>query len=284
MAALDLARPAPDPAAPMIGVFDSGVGGLSVLRALRKRLPQCPMWYAADSGFAPYGLQNRDYILQRSLVLCQALLDKGARLIVVACNTATTQSAGFLREHFPTLPIVGIEPAVRPAVLQSANGRIAVLATAATLRSARLLQLQQSLREQQPHIHWHNYAPDGLALAIETQNQTAIAQEIAQACAFVAQRGCDTAVLGCTHYPLVLPQWQAALEALRWLDPAAAVAARVAHVLALHATSHSPPANDATPSFAPLRLLSTGNASAWQTLQALVAQHVPGGAHSPQQG
>ena len=124
-----------------IGVFDSGVGGLSVLRALRGRLPGVPLRYLADSAHAPYGGREAAHIIGRSLALTQRLLEDGATLIVVACNTATVQAIAALRERWPALPFIGVEPGIKPAAAQTRTGRIAVMATAATVASARVQRL-----------------------------------------------------------------------------------------------------------------------------------------------
>ena len=124
-----------------IGVFDSGVGGLSVLRALRATLPGVTLRYFADSAHAPYGGREARHVVERSIALSQRLVDDGARLIVVACNTATVQAIDTLRERWPSLPFVGVEPGIKPAAAQTRNGRVAVMATAATVSSARVQRL-----------------------------------------------------------------------------------------------------------------------------------------------
>src|SRR5262245_39629221 len=124
-----------------IGVFDSGVGGLSVLRALRERLPGAPLRYLADSAYAPYGGRDATQIVERSIALTQRLLDDGAAMIVVACNTATVQAIAALRERWPALPFVGVEPGIKPAAARTRNGRVALMATASTAGSARVQRL-----------------------------------------------------------------------------------------------------------------------------------------------
>ena len=124
-----------------IGVFDSGVGGLTVASALRGALPGVPLRYLADSACAPYGERSPAFIRERSLLIAQHLIERGARLLVVACNTATAHAAIALREAFPQVPVVGIEPGVKPAVAASRNGRVGVLATTATVNSERFQRL-----------------------------------------------------------------------------------------------------------------------------------------------
>ncbi|MGC4062315.1 MAG: aspartate/glutamate racemase family protein [Aquabacterium sp.] len=118
-----------------IGVFDSGLGGLSVLRALRERLPRADLTYVADSAHAPYGERDDDFIVARSQQICDHLIAQNVDAIVVACNTATAASIHLLRQAYPGLPIIGVEPGVKPAVAQSRGKRIGVLATPSTLAS-----------------------------------------------------------------------------------------------------------------------------------------------------
>ena len=123
-----------------IGVFDSGVGGLSVLHHIRRTLPQARLLYVADSAHVPYGDKTPEYIEQRSHTLTRFLIEQGAQAIVIACNTATAAAAASLREQF-SLPIVGMEPAVKPAVAATKTGVVGVLATVGTLESARFAAL-----------------------------------------------------------------------------------------------------------------------------------------------
>ena len=141
---------APPPAAhgPRIGVFDSGVGGLSVLRALHRYLPRATLLYAADSGHAPYGERDAAYVIARSRAMTAHLLSQGAQLLVVACNTATAAAIDTLRADHPALPIVGVEPGIKPAIALTRNRRVGVMATHATLASERFRRLvaTQTLR------------------------------------------------------------------------------------------------------------------------------------------
>ena len=123
-----------------IGVFDSGVGGLSVLREIRRELPHESVVYVADSGYAPWGDRPASFIQERSLALSRALIERGVKAIVVACNTATGAAVEVLRQTF-TLPIVAIEPAVKPAAATTRSGVVGVMATTATLSSSKLLRL-----------------------------------------------------------------------------------------------------------------------------------------------
>src|SRR5690606_5415028 len=120
-----------------IGLFDSGVGGLSVLREIRALLPAEELLYIADSGHVPYGNKSREFIIDRSRTLTRALRERGARAVVIACNTATAAAARVLREEWPEVPIIGMEPAVKPAAASTKAGIVGVLATVGTLASAR---------------------------------------------------------------------------------------------------------------------------------------------------
>lgn len=186
-----------------IGVFDSGMGGLSVLRALRAELPHEQFVYVADSAYAPYGERDDSYVLQRSFAIAHYLRDQHqAKALVVACNTATAAAIRTLREAFPEMPIVGIEPALKPAVAASKTGVIGVMATRGTLQSEKFALLLASLHGQ---ATFRLQPCDGLADAIEQGDAT----KTIAACAYYTgvmgtfghQAGAiDTLVLGCTHY------------------------------------------------------------------------------------
>jgi glutamate racemase len=189
-----------------IGVFDSGIGGLSILKALRAELPHESFVYIADSGNAPYGEKGDAFVIDRSHVLTRTLLDDyGVKALVVACNTATAAAAKLLRAEFPSLPLVGVEPALKPAVQLSQTRKIGVMATRGTLESAKFSALKASLADQAEFI----IQPcDGLAAAIETQNTPKIIALLAEYTPAIGQFGTqngqiDTLVLGCTHYPFI---------------------------------------------------------------------------------
>ena len=187
-----------------IGVFDSGVGGLSVLRALRAALPAEDFIYIADSAHAPYGERGDAYVAQRALHLTQQLVQThGAKALVVACNTATAAAVHQLRTHWPALPIVGVEPALKPAASITRTGRVGVMATRGTLASAKFHALRDALTGP---VQFVLQACDGLAEAIEQGDAQRIAVLCAQHTAAMGAFGTapgqiDTLVLGCTHYP-----------------------------------------------------------------------------------
>ena len=190
-----------------IGVFDSGIGGLSVLKALRAELPQERFIYIADSAHAPYGERDEAHVIARSRAITAYLVSQNIKALVIACNTATAAAVDLLRAEHPTLPIIGVEPALKPAVALSKTGHIAVMATRSTLASAKF----QALMAAQKGLAHVTLAPcDGLADAIERSSTTKNATKIISLCAritcgighFGAQKGhIDTLVLGCTHYP-----------------------------------------------------------------------------------
>ena len=195
-----------------IAVFDSGVGGLSILRALRAQLPHENYHYFADSAFAPYGEKPETWLRERSLEIAQHLVREGAKALVVACNTATAAAIAPLRLAFPTLPLIGIEPAIKPAAHLSASKRIGVLATQRTLDSDKFHRAMDDL--QGTGVELVLRAATGLAWAIEQGDDTQIDALIQAHVAALGPLGkgtghIDTLVLGCTHYPFVVARIQA---------------------------------------------------------------------------
>jgi glutamate racemase len=186
-----------------IGVFDSGVGGLSVLRHVRAQLPSVPLLYVADSGHVPYGDKTQDYIRDRSLVLTEFLVRHGAAAVVIACNTATAAAAAPLRARF-TLPIIAMEPAVKPAVSATRSGVVGVLATVGTLESARFAAL---LEQYAGEVEIVTQACPGLVEKVEAGELRSAATRdlVARYARALVDRGADTIVLGCTHYPFLRP-------------------------------------------------------------------------------
>ena len=195
-----------------IGIFDSGLGGLTVLRELRRRMPHVDLLYVADTAHAPYGEKSPEHIVERSMHIGTHLRAMGARLIVVACNTATAHAIEAMRQRWPGIPIVGIEPGIKPAVAASRSGRIGVLATQATLASARYQSLVD--RHRQTAQIFSQPCP-GLVDLIERGDlqAPALLELIDRICLPLRQADVDTVLMGCTHYPLIQAQLQEALGA-----------------------------------------------------------------------
>lgn len=199
---------------PPIGVFDSGVGGLSILKALRAELPHEDFVYVADSGFAPYGERDQGFVLARARVITQHLLkqpDLAIQALVIACNTATAAAIQLLRQDHPDLPIIGVEPALKPAIALSQTRRIGVMATRGTLNSQKFKTLLAGLAGSAQFIC---QPCDGLADAIERNDTDQITALCAQYTGAMGQFGTepgevDTLVLGCTHYPFARETLQA---------------------------------------------------------------------------
>lgn len=235
---------------PRIGLFDSGVGGLSVMRSLLPVAPHAGYRYVADSGFAPYGERTDAYVRERCRRIAELLLARGIDLMVVACNTATAIAVEELRQCWPELPIVGVEPGVKPATQISRNGRIAVLATAGTLASRRYATL---IERYAAGMEIFPVACDGLAGALE-QHDTQSPQVLTLVERYAAQvraAGCDTAVLGCTHYPFVTPAWRQALGPdVTLVDTGDAVARQVGRLIAALPGRAPAPVPDAANAFA----------------------------------
>jgi glutamate racemase len=218
-----------------IGVFDSGVGGLSILRALRAELPAEDFVYLADSGFAPYGERDDSFVVERVSAVAQRLLDEHAiKALVIACNTATAAAVHLLREQLPGLPIVGVEPALKPALALTRTGRIGVMATRGTLASAKFAALHDALKADAQFLL---QSCDGLADAIETHDSARIAQLCARYTQAMGRFGSepgaiDTLVLGCTHYPFAQEQLQALVGSeVRLVETGAPVARQTRRLL-----------------------------------------------------
>lgn len=211
-----------------VGIFDSGVGGLSVMREVRRLLPAEHLHYVADSLHVPYGNKSPDFILQRSRSLTQFLLAKGCKAIVIACNTATVAAAASLREEFPGLPIIGMEPAVKPAVLATAKGVVGVLATVGTLQSAQFAALLDKFAAS---VRVITQPAPGLVECVEAGalDAPATRELVAEFVRPLVAAGVDVIVLGCTHYPFLRPLIQEmAGPGITLIDTGAAVARQLA--------------------------------------------------------
>jgi glutamate racemase len=273
-------------AAAPLGVFDSGVGGLSVLREIHSRLPHESLLYVADSAHVPYGSKPPEFIIDRSRTLGKFLLARGAKALVIACNTATAAAAATLRAEWPDVPIIGMEPAVKPALKATRNGTVGVLATVGTLRSAQFAALLGKFAQDQRVI---TQPAPGLPEAVEAGALTAAATKalVRTAITPLLDAGCDTIVLGCTHYPFLRPL----IDELTGpnvvlIDTGAAVARQVEHRLAeaalLVPARAIPPAVEFWTSSDPTQVGPVisrlwGREVSTQALPAAIAKSPPGG-------
>ena len=183
-----------------IAVFDSGVGGISVLRELRKILPNENYIYFGDSKNAPYGMKTKEEVLALTMDNARYLLDKGAKALVVACNTATSAAVRVLRETYPTIPIVGIEPAVKPAAAMKEYPRVLVLATPMTIREEKFQKLMERFADQAEILP---LPCPGLMDFVERGDldSPAFRKYLEELLYAYKSQSIDAAVLGCTHYP-----------------------------------------------------------------------------------
>ena len=236
-----------------IGIFDSGLGGLSVLRAIRAELPHESLLYVADSLHAPYGERNNAFISERTLAISEWLVSQGAKALVVACNTATAESIALARERL-AIPIIGVEPGVKPAAAQSKSRVAGVLATQATLRSERFRSLIERYAADCRFICQPGH---GLAEAVErceidTPDVRAL---LARYIEPMLAAGADTLVLGCTHYPFLdCAIRDIAGVRLTLIDTSVAIARQLERVLATNGLGAPADRHPAPP-----RLCSTDN-------------------------
>jgi glutamate racemase len=214
-----------------VGIFDSGVGGLSVAREIRRALPSEDLLYVADTAYCPYGDRPVEEVRARALAVGRHLQDAGSRLVVVACNTASGAALEDLRGIL-AIPVVGLEPAVKTAVARTRAGRVGVMATSGTLRSERFARL---VRAHGDGVEVIPQACPGLADLIEEGHLegAALASRLEELTRPLREAGVDTVVLGCTHYAFV----EAALArvlgpGVTLVDSAPAIARRTAHLLA----------------------------------------------------
>lgn len=220
----------------MIGIFDSGVGGLSVFREIRKLLPEESYIYYSDNAHCPYGEKTREYITDRARQITEFLLSKGADIIVVACNTATAAAISTLRNEYE-VPFIGMEPAVKPAASKTKTGTVGVLATAGTLKAEKYLTTRGKYAEE---VRFVEHVGEGF---VELVERGALKGEEAEAIVRrsllpLLEAGADTIVLGCTHYPFLAetiakvasefcPEREISI-----IDPAPAVAKHLSDIMA----------------------------------------------------
>ena len=187
-----------------IGVFDSGIGGLSVLDEIKKLLPHESLMYVADCGHNPYGEKTPEFILERSRSVAGFFREQGAKALVIACNTATVVAVADLRQDYPDWPLVGIEPAIKPATAITRSGLVGVLATTSTLQSPKFAELLDRFAND---VRVINQPCPGLVEFIETGDIGSSALSNLLQCYVepLLKAGCDTIILGCTHYFFLTP-------------------------------------------------------------------------------
>ena len=272
-----------------IGIFDSGIGGLSVFREIRKLLPTERYIYFADNAFCPYGTKSQTFIQERAREIAELLVRRGADIIVVACNTATAAAIATLRAEFSEQPsaalrewsdgrlerlcFIGMEPAVKPAALGMQSGVIGVLATAGTLSASKYLKTR-GLYEDDVRIVEH--VGQGFVELVEASELTGPHAEtvVRESLTPLLEAGADTIVLGCTHYPFLLDTLRKVAdgftgktgrEPVRFIDPAPAVARQLLKVMDREGIFHGPVSDpdkagsaSSGPQSADLTLLSSG--------------------------
>jgi len=216
---------------PLIGVFDSGVGGLSVWREIVRLLPTVSTLYLADQAHVPYGSRSLEQVEALTHAAVAWLLEQGADVIVIACNTASAAALNSLRQRWPHVPIVGMEPAVKPASQDTRTGHVGVLATPGTLRADRFSHLVERFANG---VHVHTLMGSGLVAMVEAGqlDGPVVENRIRQIMAPVHAYPIDHLVLGCTHFPFLADALQNVLgPQVRLVDPAPAVARQTQRVL-----------------------------------------------------
>lgn len=269
-----------------IGVFDSGEGGLSVLKEITRLLPEAEYVYYSDNAHCPYGEKSPEYIQDRARAITERLLKEGADVIVVACNTATAAAISVLRSEYSDasshevrdrvreltggrhdhICFIGMEPAVKPAALGTRTGVVGVLATAGTLKGSKYLKTKESVDDQ---VNVFEHVGRGFVELVEEGRLSGSeAEDVVKASLGpLLSAGADIIVLGCTHYPFLLPVLQkVAGPDVRFIDPAPAVARQLVHVLerdgmlsAGEASSALARNASAVPSSPHVKLLSSGD-------------------------
>lgn len=269
-----------------IGVFDSGEGGLSVLKEITRLLPEAEYIYYSDNAHCPYGEKSPEYIQNRARAITERLLKEGSDVIVVACNTATAAAISVLRSKYSDassqevrdrvqkltggrhdhICFIGMEPAVKPAALGTRTGVVGVLATAGTLKGSKYLKTKESVDDQ---VNVFEHVGRGFVELVEEGRLSGIeAEDVVKASLGpLLSAGADIIVLGCTHYPFLLPVLQkVAGPDIRFIDPAPAVARQLVHVLerdgmlsAGEASSALARNASAVPSSPHVKLLSSGD-------------------------
>ena len=251
----------------MIGIFDSGAGGLSVLREILKILPREKYIYFADNAFCPYGEKTPQFIQDRARFITDYLLEQGADIIVVACNTATAAAIATLRKEY-SVKFIGMEPAVKPAALSSQSGVIGVLATAGTLKGSKYLNTKGIYTND---VRIEERVGQGFVELVERGllDGPEVEETVKASLQPLLDEGADRIVLGCTHYPFLREVIQRlAGPGVEVIDPAPAVARQLLRVM----TAEGIVREDALDSLPDIRLVASGDpATSRQLLERIIS-------------
>lgn len=214
----------------MIGIFDSGVGGLSVFKEIYNQLPDNKYIYVSDNGYCPYGPRPREEVISRAVSITDYLISKGAKLIVVACNTATAAAIEYLRENY-SIPFVGMEPAIKPAAIHSKSAVVGVLATKGTFKGELYLKTSSKFAS---NVQVLEQVGEGLVELVENgevhspQAYSLLTKYLEP----MLEKGADHIVLGCTHYPFLTDVIKDIVgDRMQIINPAPAIAKRVEEIL-----------------------------------------------------
>jgi len=248
-----------------IGTMDSGSGGLSVFREIIKLLPGEDYIYFSDNANCPYGEKSPEFIIERCRTIVRDFLDRGADIIVIACNTATAAAIATLREEYPALPFVGMEPAVKPAAIGTKSGIIGVLATAGTLKASKYLKTRGKFEDEVKIVEsvGHGFVELVEKGILDGPEAEATCRSSLQP---LLDAGADTIVLGCTHYPFLRPVLERiAGPGVKVIDPAPAVAKRLQDIIQQSGTASSSKKGK-------IELLSSGDPSSMMALFKLAVE------------
>lgn len=250
-----------------IGIMDSGSGGLSVLKEILRLLPADKFLYFSDNANCPYGEKSSEFILGRCREIVGDFLASGADAIVLACNTATAAAIAELRKEWPSVPFIGMEPAVKPAALGTRSGVIGVLATAGTLHASKYLDTRDTYAGDVKVVERVGRGFVELVESLQLDGPLAEAT-VRESLEPLLRAGADTVVLGCTHYPFLLPVLErVAGPGVRFIDPAPAAARQLVRLLDAHSIAHSAPGAPLAPD---ITIKSSGPSDTARRLLSLI--------------
>lgn len=250
-----------------IGIMDSGSGGLSVLKEILRLLPADKFLYFSDNANCPYGEKSSEFILGRCREIVGDFLARGVDAIVLACNTATAAAIAELRKEWPSVPFIGMEPAVKPAALGTRSGVIGVLATAGTLHASKYLDTRDTYAGDVKVVERVGRGFVELVESLQLDGPLAEAT-VRESLEPLLRAGADTVVLGCTHYPFLLPVLErVAGPGVRFIDPAPAAARQLVRLLDAHSIPHSAPGDPLAPD---ITIKSSGPSDTARRLLSLI--------------